>query len=112
VDDRELLRAYLGETIPAGKTDRDTMFLDDELEELLSRNADALYASAAEGWGMKAAEYANLVDISEGSATRKMSDLHKNALAMQTHYTALAGDEAGMGDTLIMHIERPMGSAT
>lgn len=41
---------------------------------------------AALAWEATAGRYHALVDISESGSSRKMSDLHKNALAMATSY--------------------------
>lgn len=37
-------------------------------------------------WRRKAAEYADLVDVSEAGSSHKFSDLHKNALEMAETY--------------------------
>jgi hypothetical protein len=71
----ETLRSQLGERIPVGGTDADTMFTDAEIIDLLSYSNPEL-----EGWRRKAAEFANLVDTTEGTSKRAMSQLHANAL--------------------------------
>lgn len=48
-------------------------------------------AASAKVWELKASAYADLVDVSEAGASRKMSDLNKNALAMQKLYSDKAG---------------------
>lgn len=44
-------------------------------------------------WTQKASSYAELVDVTEAGASRKMSDLHKNALAMSRYF---ADKDAGI----------------
>jgi hypothetical protein len=39
-------------------------------------------------WRQKAAQYADLVDVSEAGASHAFSDLHKNALTMAGQYDA------------------------
>lgn len=71
----DMLRSRLGERIPIGGTDADTMFTNAEILDLLS------YTNPErEGWRRKAAEFASLVDTTEGTSKRAMSDLHKQAL--------------------------------
>lgn len=84
----EELRARLGERIPATGTDADTMFTDAEIIDLITNYGDA---AVLEGWRRKAAEFANLVDTTEGTSKRAMSDLHNNALAMVAMLDASAG---------------------
>lgn len=83
--DAETLRALIGEKIPVGGSENDTLFTDEEIETLLAE-ASSIEIAAAKGWRMKAAAYVELVDTAEGTSKRAMSDLHKNALAMAQHY--------------------------
>lgn len=46
-------------------------------------------ASIAIIWREKAASYAELVDVSESGSSRKMSDLHKNAIEMAKQYDGM-----------------------
>ena len=71
------LRAQLGERIPAQGDESDTMFTNAELMDLIAVHGDD---SVLAGWRLKAAEFANLVDTTEGTSKRAMSDLHANAL--------------------------------
>jgi alpha-glucuronidase len=45
-------------------------------------DAHGVNEASAQVWEAKAASYAELVDVSEAGASRKMSDLHKHALTM------------------------------
>lgn len=71
------LRAQLGERIPAHGDESDTMFTNAELMDLIAVHGDKAVLA---GWRIKAAEFANLVDTTEGTSKRAMSDLHANAL--------------------------------
>lgn len=53
-------------------------------DEFLSQMIDTYTVRGAsrEIWQAKAASVAHLVDVSEGGSSRKMSDIHKNYLAI------------------------------
>lgn len=89
--DAEQLRQLLGETVPAGGSDVDTMFTDEQISDFLTLAEDDVTLAAYHGWLAKAGEYANLVDTQEGSSRRSMSDLHKNAEARVKQFAGLAG---------------------
>jgi len=80
------LRLLLGERIPAGGTETDTMFSDQELEVLID-GSPSLEVASYEGWRMKAANFANLVNVTDGAASREFSDLLDNALNMVKLYS-------------------------
>jgi len=82
------LRLMIGERISAGKTAADTFFSDDELTDMLVRHSNNLYLAASEAWGAKAADRANLVDMSESGSERKLSQLFRSAKAMQEGYSS------------------------
>jgi hypothetical protein len=67
--------------MPAG-SDIDPYFSDAQLDELLAQNGDNVYTAAAEAWRMKAADFADLVDIDESGSSRKLSQMYKQAMAM------------------------------
>lgn len=73
------LRHHLGEVIPEGGADTDTMFRDEIIDDLLENNRGVIELAALEGWRLKAAEAANLVDVTEGNAQQKMSQLREHA---------------------------------
>lgn len=85
--DLERVRELLGEQIPAGGSETDTMFTNARLLDILATTGD-IESATAEGWRIKAAEYADLVDTSEGTSKRAMSDLHQHALRMADSYVA------------------------
>lgn len=82
VGDVNHVRELIGERVTAGSTEADTMFTDLEIGEILDRNGGSISATVAEAWRIKAAAFASLVDTSEGTSKRAMSDLHENALRM------------------------------
>lgn len=73
------LRKLLGEEIPEGGTPEDSIFSDDDLQLLIDANPGNLERAAYDGWRTKAAHFANLVDVTDGNASRAMSDLMDNA---------------------------------
>ena len=79
-------RALLGEAIPTGGDETDTMFTDAEIEDFLEQGYDSAFAAAYYGWMEKAANYAALVNVNEGNAAREMSDLHRQAMRMADRY--------------------------
>lgn len=78
--DISLLRRYLDDVMPTDGTDPD--FSTDELQATLDRANGNVEQAAVEGWRMKAAAAAALVDVTEGNASRAMSDMQGHALAM------------------------------
>lgn len=79
MSDEERLRSYLGEMIPVGGSATDTLFSEDQIDDLLTRHGTP-EAARREGWEWKAAVLANLVTTVEASSTRKLSDAHRAAL--------------------------------
>lgn len=82
------------------------MFTDEQLGEVLDafegELEDKLDLAAAQVWEIRAGRYHTMVDISESGSSRKMSDLHKNALAMAAYYGKKATEDA---------VEEPGGGA-
>lgn len=81
------LRGLLGEGIPASGSDADTMFTDEEVTDFLERGSAVnidypVEAAAFFGWQEKMANYANLVTVSEGNASRELTELHRGAQRM------------------------------
>lgn len=72
----------------------DESFSDTYVEDLV--DAFGVASASALIWEKKAAAFAELVTVSEAGASRNMSDLHKNALAMQAHFQTAANTEAGL----------------
>lgn len=64
-------------------------YSDSAISALVDGSA-SLEAAAASIWQVKAGQYASLVDTSESGSSRKMSQLHSNALKMYEFYNNLA----------------------
>lgn len=87
--------------------DSDEPMFDDEyisakIDELGVPNASAAL------WRAKAAEYSELVDTSEGGASRALGDLHKNALNMAKTFDTVGAAEvaATRGSPMVKKIVR------
>jgi hypothetical protein len=108
VTEDELLRARLGEDIPPGGADTDTLFKDTEIADLVSAWGSA-DSAVARGWEIKAARLADLVDMTEGSTSRRMSKAFDHAMAMADAYS-----KGSLGDrkprAVLHRIEREYGS--
>lgn len=97
LSDSDKLRLLLGEVIPAGGTASDTMFSADDIDTFLL--AGSQNAAALQGWKAKAAQYSNLVTVTEGNSSRAMSDLYKAALEMVQYYEDAVAAEAVLEGT-------------
>ncbi len=79
----------------------DTTFNDVALSSIIDQVSDSggeyILLAAAMVWEQKAALLASLVDTSESGSSRKMGDLYKNALAMQSRYEARYKDSLPAG---------------
>jgi hypothetical protein len=90
------LRAYLGERIPANGADTDTMFADDEIQDLLLNfqaplsGNEGVYLAAAEGWERKASNYADQADHEQGGAKDALSQLRSAAVSEADRFRKLA----------------------
>lgn len=82
----ERLRMLLGEEVPQGGSATDTMFSEAQIANLLELGNDVVEAAAYHGWLAKMAQYANLVTVNEGNASRELTELHKNAKRMVDEY--------------------------
>lgn len=103
------LRSDLGEPIPVGGDESDTLFTDEQIQDFLGRGNGSLTSSAFYGWTAKAALLANLVDIARGSSRDSLSQLHKQALAQVELYHRLSSSSTGR--TRIGTIRRTEGGA-
>lgn len=97
--DAERLRALLSDTDPDSY-----VVTDDQIDDLLAEGAD-IERAALGGWRIKAAYYSRLVDITEGNAARKMSQLFDHAQQMIKLYSGSRGG-ATEGRTRIGKIVR------
>lgn len=86
ITDAERLRTMLADSDAASY-----VFTDAQIADLLSQTENNLERAAFDGWRNKAAYYADLVDVTEGNASRAMSDLHDHAIAMMKIYERSRG---------------------
>lgn len=100
------LRQLIGERIPSGGTQADTMFTDIEVQDFLDRAGNSLYQAAYIGWQAKAATYAGLASTTEGNASRLNSDLHDHAMRMVKMFEGFLTVSV-QGRTRIGKIARP-----
>jgi hypothetical protein len=81
----DMLRLYIDDVEPLdGQTE--PMFSAAELQAALDQAAGDPERAAIEGWRWKAAKFAKLVDVTEGNASRAMSDMQSHALSMVRHF--------------------------
>lgn len=71
----------------------DSDFTDGDLALILTEKEGSLNRAAAHVWRIKAGQYADLVNISEGNSNRSWSGAYKQALEMAEKYDALADAE-------------------
>lgn len=89
------VRESLGESIPTGGTDADTMFTDARIKVWLEE-ASHSDAASYRGWLAKLANLSDLVNVSDGAASRELSDAYDHAMQMVKLYGKLAqGPSAG-----------------
>lgn len=62
---------------------------DDDIWSMYN-DSQSMNAVASTIWGQKAATYADLVDVKEGSSSRTLSALSKQALTMQQQFAGMA----------------------
>ena len=80
------LRQLLGEDIPSGGSEEDTLFTNEQILDLLLEGGGDVERAAYNGWRVKAAKLSSLVDNTEGNIQRKFSQLLDNALEMVKVY--------------------------
>jgi hypothetical protein len=80
------LRLRLGEAIPEGGTSADTLFSEEQLQAIVD-TTDSSDAAALEGWEIKRAHLANLVNITDGAAARELGQLFEHANEMVDDYS-------------------------
>lgn len=88
----------------------ETSYTDEELLEM-HRTLGSVYCVAARVWAEKAGQAGDLIDITEGSSTRRMSQIGTQARTTADFYIALCvAEKGGGGDTRRTRtraIERP-----
>lgn len=88
------LRLKIGESIPAGGTESDTLFTDGQINVWLDGN-DTMDGAALEGWEAKLAALANLVSVTDGAASRELSDAFDHAAEMVSYYSKKLNGRSG-----------------
>lgn len=83
----DLLRLYIDDALPTDGIS-DPMFTDVELQQALDGADQDPERAAVEGWRWKAAKAASFVDVTEGNASRAMSDMQDHAMSMIKHFEA------------------------
>jgi hypothetical protein len=87
----ERLRRMVGERIPPGGDETNTLFLEEEITDLIAAANDDLNVAALAGWYAKMAEFAKLVDAAESGTEKKLSQMFKNAEMMVKHFEEVTG---------------------
>ena len=105
ITDIARLRAQLGEDIPVGGDEQDTLFTDREIQDFLD-STPTFDRAGYEGWRVKAARLSNLVDTTEGNMSKKYSQLLAHALEMTKTYQRSSGGPTE-GRTRVGRIRRP-----
>jgi len=80
-DPKTQVRLQLGESIPPGGVDTDTMFTDAQIQSFLDTCNQLVNKATAMAWRAKAAAFVGQVDVQEGNSSRKMSQAYENAMA-------------------------------
>jgi hypothetical protein len=88
--EQEWFRQMLGESIPTGGTDADTMFTDVQVQEFIDRGTSAEH-SIYLGWQAKAAELSTMVNTTEGQTRLDMGVLFDHAMKQVAGWEAAAG---------------------
>ena len=95
-----LLKTYAGDAVGT--------LTDDQLYELIAAQGNVQLA-AGSLWSSYAAKHANLIDVSEGSSSRKLSNIYSQALKMADHFQELGSpsvDDPSIGRTRSVRITR------
>ena len=81
-------------------------FSDFKLNLILDAQAGNFNRAASEAWGMLAAGYTTLVNVSESGSTRNLGDLYKNAMTMKKYFDDAGVEGVSRGRTRIGRISR------
>lgn len=106
------LRRLVNEKVPTGGTFADTRFSDEDIDDLLN-DADSIYASAAEGWRLKATLTdgpGETKEYSIGQETYKnttSTEFASYCLQMAVMYDEMAAKTDNMSEARILTVRRP-----
>lgn len=95
-EETDRLRLLLGEQIPEGGNEQDTFFTELQVQSLLDNNGNSMNLAAVEGWTMKMARYARLIDMDEAGAARKLSQKYRQAREMSNFFIKLSDNGAAV----------------
>lgn len=105
VDPIAQLRQLLGESLEPGGKEEDSLFSDLEIQGFLDGAGGDPERAAYDGWRAKAAALANLVDVTDGAASRALGSLLDNAQTMVKLY-ARSSSGSTEGRTRVGRIRR------
>jgi hypothetical protein len=91
-DEIAALRGLVNESESCGEWDDETL-------AAIIDESTTMNGAASVVWTRKAAASSTLVDVSESGSSRKLSDIHKNALAMAKYFGGLDEEDGGSGGT-------------
>lgn len=74
----------------------ETTYTDDELFEFITLESGSVNGAAALVWEKKSAESAGLIDIREGSSSRNLSNVHKQAADRAAYFRSQAENETAV----------------
>lgn len=80
---------------------------DARLGEILDARDEDVQSSAGHVWTVKASTYAGMVDVSESGSSRKLGDLHRQAMAMAALFAGSSGEADLSRRPRISDIVRP-----
>lgn len=83
-----------------------TTYTDEDLSTRLDGVQGNQNQAAASIWREKAAQAAGLVDTSEGGSSRKLGDLHEQALGMSAYFSDLDASTGPTGGTRVHRLRR------
>lgn len=89
--DAERLRQMLGESIPSGGSDEETLFSEREIDDFLLRGEGDLNKAAYHGWVAKSGIYANMADVQEGVSREALGRLFEMAQTKVDEFGGLSG---------------------
>lgn len=92
------VRQKIGETTPSGGSASDTMFSDPEVAAWITA-ASVIEEAIVEGWEAKIAHWSNLVNVTDGAASRNLGDLMDHGQSMVKYYRGriAVGPDSGLG---------------
>lgn len=89
-----LVREKIGEMVPEGGTEVDTLFTDAQISVWIAASS-SVSGAIASGWESKMAHWAGLVNVTDGAAARAFSDLFEHARLMSVYWGKKANPMAG-----------------